>query len=65
MAENNGNGLKLRFTTAQIIIIVTLIVTLAVSLASKADKATVADNCKEIEVLKQAGSERSATLKTS
>ena len=53
MAANNGNGIKLKFSATQIITIVILIVTLAVTLASKADKAAVQENCKEIELVKQ------------
>ena len=63
VAEKNDNGVKMRFTTPQIIIIVMLIVTLAVTVAGKADKAMVVDNCREIEVLKQAGAERALLLK--
>jgi len=63
MTEKNGNGIRLKFTTAQIIIIVTLIVTLALSLASKADRAMVEDNRKEIELLKMSSAERALLLK--
>ena len=53
MAEKNGNGIKLKFSAPQIITIVILIVTLAVTLASKADKHKVQENCTELKLIKQ------------
>lgn len=53
MTEKNGNGIKLRFSTPQIIIIVMLIVTLVVTFASKADKSRVQENSTEIRLTKQ------------
>ena len=53
MAEKNGNGIKLRFSTPQIIVIVMLIVTLVVTFASKADKSHVQENSTEIKLTKQ------------
>ena len=53
MTEENGNGVRLRFSTPQIIIIVMLIVTLVVTFASKADKSEVRENSTEIKLTKQ------------
>ena len=53
MVEKNSNGIKLRFSAPQIITIIILIVTLAVTFASKADKASVQKNNTEIELIKQ------------
>jgi len=53
MVGKNGNGIKLRFSAAQIITIVVLIVTLAVTFVSKADRASVQKNSTEIVLMKQ------------